>query len=87
MLLTHYKLLQCTFKFVIRRDVLYKDSGSKTDNIWSSLVDCLQHVTQDCEKVISVILQTTKTIFKKSLIQINTNIKQTLAKEGGKYTS
>lgn len=65
MLLAHYKLLQCTFRFVIRRNVLYKDRGSKTDNIWSSLVDCLQHVTHGCEKVISVILQTAKTISKK----------------------
>ena len=69
MLLAHYKLLQCTFRFVIRRNVLSKDSGSKTDDIWSSLEGCLQHVTQGCQKVFSVIFQTQKRFLKKSLIQ------------------
>lgn len=88
MLPAHYKLLQCTFRFVIRRNVLYKDSGSKTDNIWSSSVDCLQHVTHGCEKVILVILQRQKRFQKKKLlIQINTNIKQILTNERGKFTS
>ena len=80
-MLAHYKLLPCTrFRFVIRRNNLY--SGSKTNNSWSSLVDFVQHVTQGCEKVISVIFQTAKTISKKSLTQTKASIKQTLAKEG-----
>ena len=69
MLLAHYKLLQCTFRFVIRSNVLSKDSGSKTDDIWSSLEGCLQYVTQGCQKVFSVIFQTQKRFLKKSLIQ------------------